>query len=131
MPNQTERGGWTPGPWRYTSHLDGHLVRYYAVWANKLGMDGNIARTQHPADLDDEEVEANAALIAAAPMLESALTDLIDWLNFEVSAGYCEFCERHAAKDDAGNLIAEVPHTADCPYDRAIAALAAAKGEGQ
>lgn len=71
------------------------------------------------------EYIANAHLIAAAPELYEALGILLDL----ATSSYCEFCQKHAPKDEHGQIVGEIVHAEDCPYLNAAEALAKARGE--
>lgn len=68
----------TPGPWTVREKVGPHLNTYYTIWADKLGMDGNIVRTYAPIDVQEhpDQQEANARLISAAPDLLRALQEV-------------------------------------------------------
>jgi len=102
-----QKSGHTPGPWKLT-HLDGK----WSVW----GLGSVVAQTQttlpmidtrNGAPTNEETAEANARLIASAPDLLAALKAIaLPW------AAECDARgERHPM-----------------PLQRAIAAIAAAKG---
>lgn len=62
--------------------------------------------------------EPTAHLIAAAPAKERLCEELADALEGFLdhsTSSYCEFCDSHAPKDDAGDLTDVVRHKTDCP----------------
>ena len=112
MPNQTERGGWTPGPW-FADALD-------CVFTEPDGNGLLIANARNSAIPKDcrpgnNEQEANAHLIAAAPMLLEALEQFLSEHIDLVESGDCGFWDPEKEE----KVI------------KARAAIAIAKGEGQ
>lgn len=73
MPNKH-----TPGPWRVGQNLDGET----AVFCKRRGKDGCICYGLYDENNEPslKELEANAALIAAAPELLEALKALVQGL---------------------------------------------------
>ena len=63
--------------------------------------------------------------------LLGALKDARDWLAIQSSStdSFCEMCEHHAPKDDAGLVTGPIVHAIDCPLGRADAAIARAAEE--
>lgn len=55
--------------------------------------------------------------------------DLIESLIADQTSSYCEWCESHAEKDDAGNLIGRVRHKIGCPAKNASDFLSSLKIE--
>jgi hypothetical protein len=115
---------WTAGPWQIGSDfttLAGD--RKTTLW----GSDGNQAVTLIQSGLVkwEEQADANANLIAAAPELYAALQTMIDYM-LESHAGELESCHEGDAE-----MAGEAPEA--CSYCQAIAdaraALAKARGE--
>lgn len=75
-----------------------------------------------------EENAANARLVAAAPELLAALTDLLDCDQLDRTDTFCEACYRHAPKNDEGVPTGPIPHEADCIIAVAVAAIDKATG---
>ena len=115
-------GEHTPGPWRVNENgfevetADGQIV---------------VAEVQFPDDGDEvlrTQGAADAHLIAAAPTLLAACGGAATLLASEfVTSSYCEICEKHAPKDDEGDLIGPITHTETCDYRVLRAAIARAK----
>lgn len=55
--------------------------------------------------------EPTARLIGAAPAMREGLFNFL----FDETDSYCEFCMRHAQKDEAGRIIDAINHKAECP----------------
>lgn len=71
----------TPGPWRVTTGKHNETTEMWdkgEIWFNVNGEDGVIADVLHGRCLpcDEEEAEANAALIASAPTLKKENEEL-------------------------------------------------------
>lgn len=60
--------------------------------------------------------------------LRAAYTALADYTEL-VTDSYCEECEAHAPKDDAGNIVGPVPHREGCVFGTVLAAIAQAEGD--
>ncbi len=65
-----------------------------------------------------------ARIIMAAPRLLAACELLIS----KADNSYCEWCDRHAPKNDEGYLTGPILHQEGCPYVVARIAIADAKG---
>lgn len=66
----TQKAKHTPGAWVFKDREGGGVDRHFCIYAPSLGVDSNIARVyKNPSQ---EEGEANARLIAAAPDLLEA-----------------------------------------------------------
>ena len=70
----------TPGPWKARTHdrLDDLII----------GADGEIVAHLYE-ERDREEVEANFALIAAAPAMLDALEEIANFPHLDCQEGYC------------------------------------------
>ncbi len=65
-------GNWTPGPWSYGGRFTGGI---YGNGGRQLAI---ICQKRLPFKSDEEEAQANARLIAAAPDLLRALGLMLD-----------------------------------------------------
>ena len=108
---------WTPGPWNAIDCGTG-----WVVGPREADSDDYIADVHlHTHGISDESAEANANLIAAAPMLYEAL-DAIEWALVEYRedsnglVGCCPSCEESVNEG----------HEVGCQL---AAALARARGE--
>lgn len=110
MPEQTTQH--TPGPWRYDP-VDGHI--YATSEASPLPAPARVC-DPHADDIDIDEREANARLIAAAPDLLAALRDI-----------YRAARSRDATMGDQIDLF-EARRELRESCERARAAIAAATG---
>lgn len=81
-------------------------------------------------DEDSEEGRANARLIAAAPDLYEAARAALDLLPnvAEIDDSWCCICDRHAPKNEAGEITGPLPHRESCTYGTLRAAIAKAEG---
>ncbi len=80
----------TPGPWRFEAHRDpqhfyGNVVGSYGL--NAQGIEQIRTITCQTTYGEPAEREANAHLIAAAPDLYRVLTEVRDWIRYELEAG--------------------------------------------
>jgi hypothetical protein len=99
----TQTATHTPGPWEVSQYGDD-----YGVYDPHRGNDIALVRGTG----DDAETEANAHLIAAAPALLEALTELVTNLD---------------SAEDAGRIEWPCSCSYDrCPYNLAHAAIEAA-----
>jgi hypothetical protein len=89
----------TPGPWVYDSF--GHTS--FAFNDNR---EDYSARIEWAPDMSDEEVDANARLISAAPALLSALELAADELDQWIGNDYADE-KTHAAQNAARAAIAK------------------------
>lgn len=69
----------------------------------------------------------NARLKALVGDLREVVTDLLS----DSTNSYCEWCQRHAPKDDDGNITGPLPHVYDCVRLKADAALSRADAEAK
>lgn len=112
----------TPGPWTLGS-FDGNPA-YVSVY----GPNDELVADVHADEFDENEAEANARLIAAAPDLLAACEALVDGRQ-ETNTDYtglnrcCLLCDAWANRESA------IVHTTDCPVGMAQKAIARAKGE--
>ena len=110
----------TPGPWIADLYEDGCFV------VRPHGKEGPLI-AERGVWFDDES-HANARLIAAAPDLLVALRNLLDHTCGTDS--FCEWCARHAPKDQGGSIVGPIPHVSDCLWLAAERAIAKAEGRG-
>lgn len=110
----------TPGPWFAVAAADGatYISDSTAIIGGRV-----IAALDNP----DDEDESNANLIAAAPELYEALTDLVDnaYTYDPDGVRLCKFCSCVCDPDP----FVQADHYLDCPVVPAEAALRKARGE--
>lgn len=73
----------TPGPWEYSAHLtasENHRGFSVSAPTHRPSLHRILIADVIPMDRDGAEGEANARLIAAAPLLLDALKDMVDWM---------------------------------------------------
>ena len=109
----------TPGPWIVVG--SGFMVSTCADHERCQAIDATRSGYNR-----DEDV-ANTHLIAAAPELLTALEAIVD----QAVSSFCEYCGKHAPKDEVGNLIGEIKHEDICPFPEAIAAIVKARGQSE
>ena len=88
----------------------------------------NVWDTQVHAHGGARRGEDMARLFAAAPDLLVALRNLLDHTCGTDS--FCEWCARHAPKDQGGSIVGPIPHVSDCLWLAAERAIAKAEGRG-
>lgn len=76
-----QKKGFTPGPWEVRSGKHTHTSEYFdegETWFNVTNEDGVIADVLYGRclDIDEEEAESNAYLIASAPEMYAELAAL-------------------------------------------------------
>jgi hypothetical protein len=119
----------SPGPWEYGEHVEGYavldakreLVAYCDYWSHPDDANDSLA---HPA-------EANARLIASAPTLLAALSNLLGDTDYD-AAGTCIGCGRERGEGEhlrCAGYWNEIER--DCPRAYARAALTKTKGGAQ
>ena len=104
----------TPGPW-YATTLTHAAETYSHVQSASINEDNYVARV----DVMDDQGEANAALIAAAPAMKEALRAALEFTNRFGHPNGCTYMKSDHIND------------CDCgyAYDQIEAALAAAEGK--
>ena len=125
----------TPGPWTVGSQVMGYG---FNLWSDSTG--GVVAWVEPRHNFEDEETgemianppdmtqHPDARLLASAPDLLVALRNLLDHTCGTDS--FCEWCERHAPKDQGGSIVGPIPHVSGCLWLAAERAIAKAEGRG-
>lgn len=100
---------YTPGPWYLAGGPGKRGERYLGTPAICLAVVQPNATGEGGAASEEEEVEANAKLIAAAPDLLAALVRLLDeQCPFTCDTDDCDCGEHGNGRDDAGNVCAHI-----------------------
>jgi hypothetical protein len=98
----------TPGPWNRERYDTGRSPsRYFPITAIRNGKHCRIAESGGDSDLPSEEIEANGALIAAAPELLQALKDLVSQVEDQDNIFDEGLSAAHDSMQDARAAIAK------------------------
>ena len=115
----------TPGPWEVADCLMNEDER----WVHSSELGGVIAGVWPWGDdeVGEQQREANARLIAAAPDLLAALDNLVSFMTDDHT---CQDCGYEEEREDGGiETLPNGQHSRTCSIPAALAAIRKARGE--